>query len=486
MNHDYISCSAQWLNQQWQQNQWQANHIVNQHIARIQSHHDALNALVVARYSLARAEALNQDQYAQAERAAQPWGGVPFVTKEMLGVAQLPQTMGSWYRHADTASADATVVNRLRAAGAILLGQTNQGEMGLGLDCNNKIYGRTVNPWDKKHSCGEDGSAALVGSGGAPLALSGDMIGNSLVSAHFCGIFAHRPTRGCLPLTGFFPLTEAEADDVPGSWAKVSNITLLGHHVGDLSALLPWMAGPDGIDPGCSSLPLNVPPTEVAWEIHLWDKPHLPLCRRPSEEIAAAVSDAAEDLADTTDGTVNPWQPPDKLHPLQLWGGVAQSSGEAIAEILARGDHIALGTEWQRWLCQSRLSKHTTASLVGCLLEQWLDFAHQPYQQPLVTLSAELTDLLQPGHILVMPVFPRVAPKLRKWPAFPWEYGYTALWAAMGFPSTVVPVGFNWQGLPLGVQLIGAPGMDLWTLKAATDLAALRPRWQPPRYDTVR
>lgn len=486
MNHAYISCSAQRLNQQWQQHQWQANHIVNQHIARIQRNHDALNALVIARYSPARDEALSQDQLTSVQRTALPWGGVPFVTKEMLGVAGLPQTMGSWYRQADMAPQDATVVQRLRAFGAILLGQTNQGEMGLGLDCYNKIYGQTVNPWDKNHSCGEDASAALVGSGGATLALSGDLIGNSLVSAHFCGVFAHRPTRGCLPLTGFFPLTAEETEDAPSGWAKVSNITLLGHHVADLSMLLPGLAGPDGIDTWCGPLSLNAPPTDVPWQIHLWAKPALPLCRRPSDEIATAVIEAAEDLADTTEGTITPWQPQDKLHPLQLWGAVAQSSGGAIAELLARGDRISLGTEWGRWLRHSRLSKHTSASLVNCLLEQWLDFAHYPYQQPLATITAELTELLQPGHVLVMPVFPSVAPKLGKSPFFCWEYGYTALWAAVGFPATVVPVGFNWQGLPLAVQLIGAPGMDLWTLKAATDLADLRPLWQPPRYDTAR
>lgn len=480
MNHHLLSLSGQDLIKGLQAGQWSLTDVVDSCIAHLQRHHDRLNALVIARFSEARQEAQRMP--------SQAFSGVPFVSKEMLSAAGLPLTMGSWYRHADMAINDATVIQRLRAAGGILLGQTNQGEMGLGLDSDNIIYGCSKNPWDHHHTCGEDAAAAVVGSGGAPLALSGDIIGNTLVSAHFCGVFAHRPSRSLVPLTGYFPLTEDEPAANQSGWAQVGSIALLSHHVDDLVPLLHTIAGSDAHDPWTlTSLPLSEPPSDIHWHIHVWKNPCFKWCPLPTEDMQDALIEAAEDLVVNTAGELLEVDSHSHPHPLALWAATCRRGLWQWVDILARGDRIALGTEWWRWLLRSRHSKHTRAALLGGILERWARLNQPQYGGKQVEhLREQWIEKLPPGHLLIMPVFPTVAPRLGHWTLFPWGYAYTALWAVLGFPVTVVPLGFNWQGLPMGVQIIGAPGMDLWTLQAAAHLAKVRSVWQVPRFNTLR
>ncbi|MEA3042220.1 MAG: amidase [Sphingomonadales bacterium] len=179
-------------------------------IARIEALDGAINAVVVRDFERARAAADAADAaLARGERA--PLLGVPMTVKEAFNVAGLPTTWGFEQHRGFIAREDAVAVQRLRAAGAIILGKTN---VPVGLADHqsvNPVYGRTRNPFDPGRSPGgsSGGGAAALASGMVPLELGSDIGGSIRVPAAFNGIWGHKPTYGALNAEGHdFPTTD--------------------------------------------------------------------------------------------------------------------------------------------------------------------------------------------------------------------------------------------------------------------------------------
>ena len=146
--------------------------------------------------------------------------GVPFAVKDLFDVAGYPTTAGAVLRReVPPAHTDATVVGRLRAAGAVLVGTCNMDEFAYGFATVNAHYGTTRNPHDLERLAGgsSGGSAAAVAAGLVPLALGSDTNGSIRVPAALCGVYGLRSTHGALPVGGVFPFVEAL--DVPGPLA---------------------------------------------------------------------------------------------------------------------------------------------------------------------------------------------------------------------------------------------------------------------------
>ncbi|WP_375380981.1 AtzE family amidohydrolase [uncultured Sphingomonas sp.] len=146
--------------------------------------------------------------------------GVPFAVKDLFDVAGYPTTAGAALRrNVPLAHTDATVVARLRAAGAVLVGTCNMDEFAYGFATVNAHYGTTRNPHDLERLAGgsSGGSAAAVAAGLVPLALGSDTNGSIRVPAALCGAYGLRPTHGELPIEGVFPFVDAL--DVPGPLA---------------------------------------------------------------------------------------------------------------------------------------------------------------------------------------------------------------------------------------------------------------------------
>lgn len=160
---------------------------------------DAQNALGAARRSDARR---------QNGTELGPLDGLPIALKANIAVRGWPLTAGLRYRRSDRASDDASLTQRLRAAGAVLLGQTNMDEGALGAEGLNPWYGSTDNPWRSGWSAGgsSSGSAVSVAAGLVPLALGTDTIGSLRIPASFCGIAALKPTYGLLSVRGIVPV----------------------------------------------------------------------------------------------------------------------------------------------------------------------------------------------------------------------------------------------------------------------------------------
>jgi len=206
-------------------------------LARIDQHNSALNAFtaVLAERALARADAL--DARIVAGQAVGPLAGVPFAVKNLFDIAGLPTLAGSKIkRDATPPSHDATLIQRLEAADAILVGALNMDEFAYGFVTENAHDGPTHNPHDLTRIAGgsSGGSAAAVAGGLVPLTLGSDTNGSIRIPASLCGIFGLKPTYGRLSRQGVFPFVESL--DHAGAFAR---------SVEDLALAYDLMQGPD-------------------------------------------------------------------------------------------------------------------------------------------------------------------------------------------------------------------------------------------------
>lgn len=199
-----------------------ARNLVEGAFARIRALDPALNCFtrVFTDRALARAEAVDRAVAAGADLG--PLTGVPFAAKDLFDVSGYPTTAGNKYREANApkARADAVVIQRLEAAGAILIGALNMDEFAYGFSTENAHYGITRNPHDPERLAGgsSGGSAAAVAAGLVPLSLGSDTNGSIRVPASLCGIYGLRPTHGLAPEEGVFPFIERM--DVAGPFAR--------------------------------------------------------------------------------------------------------------------------------------------------------------------------------------------------------------------------------------------------------------------------
>jgi len=220
--------------------------IVQEAIEAAERSQPDLNAFTLIDHegAMARAEAI--DALVEQGKDPGPLAGVPVGLKDLIDQAGLPNTRGAAFP-APTPAHSATVVRRLGAAGAVIIGRTSLHEFAFGFTSENPWFGPVRNPWDLDSSTGgsSGGSAAAVASGVVPISVGTDTGGSVRVPAGLCGIFGLKVTHGRVPLTGVYPLV--------GSFDTVGP---LARRVDDLAAAYLAMAGDDPSDPW--SLPVAV------------------------------------------------------------------------------------------------------------------------------------------------------------------------------------------------------------------------------------
>jgi amidase len=211
-------------------------------ITRIEALDGRINAVVVRDFDRARSAAAAAD-VALGQGDRRPLLGVPMTVKESFNVAGLPTTWGMPAFKDWRPTCDAAVVERIRAAGVVILGKTNV-PLNLGdWQAYNEVYGTTNNPWDLMRTPGgsSGGSAAALAAGFTPLEIGSDIGGSLRAPAHFCGVYAHNPSRGLVPVRGHVP---------PGVPAlpRETDLMVVGpmaRSAADLELLLDVIAGPD-------------------------------------------------------------------------------------------------------------------------------------------------------------------------------------------------------------------------------------------------
>jgi len=229
--------------------------LIEAHISHIEEVNPALNAVIEVLRGPARDAARSADRRCAEGALLGPLDGVPFSIKDSIEVAGTVCTAGTiGLRNATASQSDATLVARLRAAGAIPLARTNLPDLLFAFESDNLIYGRTNNPYDLSRTSGgsSGGEAALIAACGSPFGLGSDAAGSVRLPAHFCGIASMKPTSGRLPRTGHVPPA--------GGWLETLwQIGPMARWVEDIWTLMPILTGCDAQDHTCVDMPYRDP-----------------------------------------------------------------------------------------------------------------------------------------------------------------------------------------------------------------------------------
>jgi amidase len=217
--------------------------LLDHHLARIERHNPKLNAIVVTDFDAARKQAKALDRAAAKGEWRGPLHGLPMTIKESFDAVGMPTTWGLAQFRENIPQRDALALERLKAAGAVLMGKTNVPVLLADWQTFNPIYGTTNNPWDvTRGPGGSSGGAAAALAAGLSALETGSDIGASIRNpAHYCGVYGHKPTFGVAPMRGhWLPDSIAPAD--------ISAIGPMARSADDLALALKTIAGPDEIE----------------------------------------------------------------------------------------------------------------------------------------------------------------------------------------------------------------------------------------------
>jgi amidase len=284
--------SATELAQRIARRQLSSAEVVDAHLARIDAVNPALNAVVRVLADEARAAAALADKRLADGETVGPLHGVPFTVKENIDMAGLPTTWGVPALAKAVVPADAPVVERMRAAGAIPIARTNLPDMALRVHTDSSLHGLTRNPWHPGRTAGgsSGGEAAALATGMSPIGLGNDIGGSLRNPANACGIASIRPSAGRVPDAGFVPaedrLLAVQLMNVQGPMAR---------RVADVRLGLQVVMGAHPRDPWSIDAPFEGP--ILARPIRVAVLPEPP-GGGTDPKVAAAVRRAAQALVD--------------------------------------------------------------------------------------------------------------------------------------------------------------------------------------------
>lgn len=458
-----IYASAKTLAQAIRNKEVSSEEVVSTYLERIEEVNPSLNAVVQLTPDMALAQARAADKSLHRGEIVGPLHGVPMTMKDSIETAGVICTGGTKGRASFIPSQDATVVARLRAAGAILIGKTNLPELSLAYETDNLIYGRTNNPYDLSRTPGgsSGGEAAIIAVGGSPFGLGADMAGSIRVPAHFCGIAGIKPTTDLVPRTGHFP-------PLGGILRPLWQIGPMARFVEDLILILPIIAGVDWCDPTIVPMvwkdpqAVNLKDLRIAFHTHNGITPPTPETITVLTRIAKTLSEEVLSMDEV--------RPPGIDETNEIRASLMGIDGGAGIQNLLQ----AVGTKEVHPLLERRQARTRheplTGERVGAILERWDNF------------RSTLLSFLQKYDLILCPVNP--------YPALPHgatlddkiydSFSYTRTYNLTGWPSAVVRGGTSSEGLPIGVQIVGRPWREDTVLAVAQYIEKVGGGWQPP------
>ncbi|WII72324.1 amidase [Bdellovibrio sp. 22V] len=460
--------------------------VLEAHIERIEQVNSSLNAMVEKDYERARQTAKEQtEQLAKNNSDLPPLFGVPFTVKEMFSYEGMKRTGGSIHQTQSVMDWDATVVARMKNAGAIPMGTTNVPELGFWFETFNPVYGRTNNPYDLSRTCGgsSGGEGALLGAGATPLGLGSDIGGSIRMPAFFCGVFGHKPTRKLLPLTGHFPFRKEELLGLAENKYPYTSMGPMSRRASDLYPMMKILMGADGLDPHTMQNPVLKERTQewAGRKILICPEPIFHRTRSTDYEMAQVVRNCGKLFAELG-AVVEEVDPRFFVRGTELWFAALKSSKNRnlFETLMGPTKHLSIGKE----ILKVALGRgdYTFPNLLVSLAEMF-DSGNGDYTQQMADLQKMARDLdamLGEEGLLLLPPHPRVAPKHRAPLWSPFDFIYTAIFTTLGHPATVAPTGLNADGLPLGIQIVSREMNDHLTLSCAEFIETTFGGWQPP------
>lgn len=411
---------------------------------------------------------MEKDALAAAHQAEARWKsgdtrpleGVPVTIKDAYDVAGYETATCSHAIKGRVATTDNPVVERLRAAGAVILGKTTMSEFGWSGISRNPVTGITHNPWGRGLNAGASsaGAGAAAAAGFGPLHVGSDGAGSIRMPSHFCGIFGLKPTYGRVP---HVPVSNNDYATFIGPMTRT---------VADAALMLEVMAGPHYLDhtsceaapaPYLANLETSMKGKRIAFSPDLGHA-------RVDDEIAAIVRNAVGLLSTGLEASVEETTP--------AWGAKGPELGRFFWSVLW-GRRVGLLPDWEDKM---------GSDLVACIREganySATDYINQRERK--FSYIAEISSFLEEWDYLVTPVasvaaFPveRVQPV--HWPEHAWDW---LAWSEFlypfnmsGHPAASIPCGFTSTGLPVGLQIVGKRFDDLGVLQLAAAFEAAMP-----------
>ncbi|VDK68523.1 unnamed protein product [Litomosoides sigmodontis] len=454
--------------------------LVEAYVRRIKEVNGTINAVVQTNFKKALTEAQQIDEMLESldtdsEKfknlgVSKPLLGVPFTLKDSIEADGLCCTIGISYRKKSVSSKDATVVQRMKNAGAILLAVTNVPEVCMWWESANVVYGRTRNPYDSRRISGgsSGGEAALISSAGSVIGIGSDIAGSIRIPCYFNGVFGLKPTPGIIPLEGHLPHLNGYRA------TKMLLIGPISRYAEDLSILLRVFAGNEGTN----LLHLDTPCNMKKMRVFYMEGLKTPLVQDMSEEsLQTLKKEIKYDLCATR------IDPPLAHYALEffLTSMDVENTPKFAMCMTDLKANINCFVELFKWLVGK--SVHTLPAIITGIVDEHFTPFNEEQKQKLRRqrdrLSREVKELLSDNGIILFPSFPTEAPYHHQ-PLFtPLNFAYTALWNTLALPVVQCPMGLNSHDIPLGVQAIGSPGSDSLLIAVAQDLEKGFGGWKP-------
>jgi Asp-tRNA(Asn)/Glu-tRNA(Gln) amidotransferase A subunit family amidase len=420
--------------------------LAEEHIRQIKRLNPQLNALIDFDPDRVRRQAATLDLSAKEPGDLL---GLPMSVKASIAVAGYKCETGSLLNQGHTPVADAIVVSRMKQAGAVVLGTTNCPEFLMAYETDNRLYGKTSNPWDLKRTPGgsSGGESAAIAAGLSACGLGSDGGGSVREPAHFTGICTLKPTPGRIPSEGHLPPCH-------GPFSLLGVIGPMARTIEDVSLLFRVLSGQADGDPSGAPVQLR--------QHSLQDLRQITVGFFEDDGLAPVTAETREAVRSAVECLRREGFRVERFHPQaleearQLWWKLFVRAGAMLI------DRVTIGRE----------------AMVSPILKDFLHIAHAepPLSgEELLTawvdcdrIRGRLLAEMRQFPVLVMPVcsVPAFHHGEREWKiegqavAYLDAMRYTQWFNLLGAPAAVVPIGRSQENLPIGVQVAGRPFED--------------------------
>jgi aspartyl-tRNA(Asn)/glutamyl-tRNA(Gln) amidotransferase subunit A len=427
--------------------------LMGETLKRIEAVNPTLNAFVAIRAEQAMDEAKAMAESIAAGNDPGPLAGIPIGVKDLEDVKGMVTSFGSIPYRDNLALQDSVQVDRLKAAGAIVVGKTNTPEFAFTGFTKNRLYGVTRNPWNIERTPGgsSGGSAAAVASGIVPLATGSDAGGSIRIPACYSGCFGLKPSNGRIPLAPMHLLY------MSGVWT----LGPLSRTVGDAALYLDCAAGYHPADPG------SLPPPGISY-VECLDK--LPGGLRIGFSPTLGYALVEKDVMALVEQAVNAFE--DMGHSIEIWEGQIPEVSQAWSDLTLCDIYAQVHTDLEN--IRSEMGRTLVTSLdyaKGLSVNDYIGI-----QRIRIELNGALQEFFDRFDLLLTPTMPTEAfaakgPPPREINGHPipllWAVAFTYPFNLSGHPAATVRAGFTETGLPAGLQIIGPRHRDDLVLQAA-------------------
>ncbi len=434
----------------------------------ISKYNDSINAIVTTDFKAAIKEAKELDVMLKNGKVKGPLHGIPVTIKDNFEVSGMRSTASHKPFSENIPVKDASVVERLREAGAIIVGKTNLPELAVDFQTDSPIFGRTNNPWDLERTPGGStgGGAAAVAAGMSFLDVGNDLLGSIRIPAHYCGIYGFVPSVHTISRNGIMPKTSNG-----GSFDQILRAGILARSVEDLITVFKVIKGLDNLDINILPIELRQKKSDTVRNLRIaWvdNAEGIPISRDTRQAITGFI-----DCLKSQEYTI------DKIDSKML-------GFLAAKKIFARIFYSNIGINMP-WIVR------TAARFIG--KNKYLDLNLKKYitaEIQRIKLITKLDNILSDYDMIICPVMSTPAFHHKKpdryrgvMPVYKQgikvdetliDYGdaitaFTIPFSITGNPVSVIPIGKSQEGLPIGIQIVGKRWSDLDLLLTAKKLA---------------